>query len=301
MSWELTIKATTSKSAKLVWPSMKKLIDKFFETNQEYIVINLRNFLIDNLDAQIREDNPDMTKAQQSAIIGAGLRDLKDITSGRSKYMDQKVPRYIRSHHKKARTSLSGGQGETYKPIKKSWDSTLKQARSKNRKLVEETIKAMIADYVVGKDEFSSDELKQYIIDNLRDEHIKRHSVDGKISGPISGAPKRYINHLLDGAMKTKIPKWVKSHGLTNVNLRRRDLGGDKPSTIFKKSDSWESMVDSMIAEDKLFEEIYTAILRKFKFSSPSKEKVVAYLNANYKKHPLFNNKWSIKSGGEGQ
>lgn len=79
-----------------------------------------------------------------------------------------------------------------------------------------------------------------------------------------------------------------------------RQIGGGH-SYFIKKSDSWESMTDSMIAEGKLFEAIYTAILQKFKFSAPSKEKVVAYLNANYERHPLFSNKWSTKSEGEGQ
>ena len=61
MSWKNIVKGRTSRSAKLVWPSMKKLIDNFFETDQEYTVLNLTNYLVNNLDNQLREDRPDIS------------------------------------------------------------------------------------------------------------------------------------------------------------------------------------------------------------------------------------------------
>jgi hypothetical protein len=427
MSWELTIKATTSKYAKVVWPSMKKLIDRFFESNTEYRVDELRNFLIDNLDAQVRKDNLDMPKNQQSAIIGQGLKDLKNDATQHSKFMDQKIPRYIRAKYNRARihntfnrdyyvdigessspnfatmeahraqqqqlsaqaeqekSSNSTFKRNIYKAYKeaiknyyklndlgnftldelhsqskdyayeyllnhpninsravnswlsakskkilpniltaleregvikrlnkkniegvyKSWDSTLKagQSRSASRKLIEQTIKEMLEEFLEGKDEVSTPQIKQYIIDNLKEEHIKRHNVDGKVTSAISSAPKRYINNRLDSHIKNKIPIMVKKLGYENKYTAsfqgsERLIGGGH-SYFIKKSESWESMTDSMIAEGKLFEDIYTTILRKYKFSSPSKDKVISYLNANYKRHPLFSNKWHTKGEGE--
>lgn len=189
--------------------------------------------------------------------------------------------------------------------MRMSWHLILKgrggAPRSQSIKMVEATVKSLIEQFVEGKDEFTSDEIKAYLIDNLKSEHIKRNSVDGKVTTIISGAPTRYIQNRLDGAMKTKIPIWIKKHGYQNYNTSRMTQSDidSKPFTTFKKSDSWESMVDSMIADGKLFDEIYTAILRKYKFSSPSKEEVLNYLNSNYERHPLFSNKWSTKSEGE--
>jgi len=180
----------------------------------------------------------------------------------------------------------------------KSWDSTLKSKATKARRLVEKTIKEMVEQYVEGKDKIFTEDLKQHIIDNLKAEHIKRHSVDGKVSNVISRQPTQYIQHKLETTFPTKIIPMAKSFGY-GIVYGRPSRG--KPTYLIKKSDSWESMTDSMIAEGKLFEAIYAAILQKFKFSAPSKEKVVAYLNANYERHPLFSNKWSTKNEGEGQ
>tara|TARA_A100001201_G_scaffold141432_1_gene136848 strand:+ start:9093 stop:10007 length:915 start_codon:yes stop_codon:yes gene_type:complete len=304
MSWESIFKATTSKSAKLVWPSMKKLIDKFFEGSQDFTVSNLRNYLIDNLDNQLQEDRPDISNKQRTINVSQAIKDLR-IVGGRSKYMDQKVPRYIKATKQRARvvgewnpTLNAQVYGDTYLPIEKSWDSTLKSKATEARRLVEKTIKEMVGQFVEGKDKIFTDDLKQHIIDNLKAEHIKRHSVDGKVSNTISSQPTRYIKHKLETTFPTKIIPMAKSFGY-GIVYGRPSRG--KPTYLIKKSDSWESMTDSMIAEGKLFEAIYTAILQKFKFSAPSKEKVVAYLNANYERHPLFSNKWSTKSEGEGQ
>lgn len=301
MSWESVVKkATTSRTVKLIWPSMKKLIDNFFsEEREEYFYNDLKTYLIDNIRTQFEEDNPSFSQNKISLYVSPTLKHLQ-VTGGRSKYMDSKVPKYIRAKYNRRRWQ-SNRYGETYElidGIKKSWDLTLKgSTRSSSQKAVEETVKFLIEKFSEGKDEFTSTELKEYIIHNLKTEHIKRNTVDGKISTHTSSAPTRYITNKLTNAMKSKIPIWVKKHGYNN----RHSSIPLNPYTIFRKSDSWESMIDSMIAEDKLFEEIYDAILRKFKFSSPSKEKVIAYLNANYKRHTLFSNKWSTKSEGDDQ
>lgn len=304
MSWELTIKASTSKSAKIVWPSMKNLIDKFFEIEQEYTTTNLRNYLINNLENQLTQDRPDLSSRVVKTNVAVALKDLKS-EGDRTKYMSQKVPRYIKTKYKRTRRMGHQIYGNEYLPIEKSWNSTLKSgaSRSESRKLVEQTIKEMLAEFLEGKDEISTPEIKQYIIDNLKEEHIKRHNVDGKVTAAISSAPTRYIQNRLDSHIKNKIPIMVKNLGYenkyaTSFQGSQRQIGGGH-SYFIKKADSWESMVDSMIAQGKLFEEIYTAILQKYKFSAPSKENVVAYLNANYKRHPLFSNKWNTKGEGE--
>ena len=284
MSWKNIVKSTFKRN---IYRAYKEAIQNYYESN------DLGNFTLDELHSQSKDyayeylmNHPNIN----SRAVGSWLK-------AKSRRILPNILTALEREGVIVRVNARGRGG-----VFKSWDSTLKgSARSKNRKLVEDTVKVLIANFVEGKDEFTSTQLKQYIIDNLKNEHIKRNSVDGKASGPISAAPTRYINNFLDKAMKTKIPIWVKKHGLTNTNLGRRELRGDKPYTTFRKSDSWESMTDSMIAEGKLFEAIYTAILQKFKFSAPSKEKVVAYLNANYERHPLFSNKWSTKSEGEGQ
>jgi hypothetical protein len=273
---------------------MKKLIDKFFETDQEYTTTNLINYLIDNLGAQLLEDRPDLTQQHRSASKGHAIKDLED-KSGRSKFMDQKIPRYIRATHKRSRR-MGQFYGNEYLPIEKSWDSTLKSKSTKARKLVEKTIKEMVEEFVKGKDKIFTEDLKQHIIDNLKAEHIKRHSVDGKVTNVISRQPTQYIQHKLETTFPTKIIPMAKSFGYGIVYGRpSRGIS----TYLIRKSDSWESMTDSMISNGKLFDEIYTAILRKYKFSSPSKDKVISYLNANYERHPLFSNKWNIKSEGK--
>jgi hypothetical protein len=305
MSWENIVKARPSASVKVVWPVMKNLIDDFFESREVYEVIELRNYLISNLKERVENERSDLSPYKIGTSIAHAMADLQNDAHSNTKYMDQKVPRYIRARYNRARYH----NGETYEllDVEKSWDSTLKtgKPRSASRKLIEQTIKEMLKEFLEGKDEVSTPEIKQYIIDNLKEEHIKRHNVDGKVTSAVAGAPTRYINNRLDNHLKNKIPIMIKKLGYENKYANpfqgsERQLGGGH-SYFIKKSDSWESMVDSMIANGELFEAIYTAILRKFKFSSPSKEKVVAYLNANYERHPLFSNKWSTKSEGEGQ
>ena len=296
MSWETIFKATTSKSAKIVWPSMKKLIDSFFEGTQEFTVSNLRNYLINNLDTQLQKDRPDISNRQRTINVATTIKDLR-IEAGRSKYMDQKVPRYIKTNHERERKQMTGFYGDTYLPIKKSWDSTLKgkRPRSASKKDVEETLKEMLREYVKDKDRFSMDEVRRFIIDNLKQKHIERKTVNGQITSAAAGAPTRYIKNTLDSHLKSKIPIMLRQLGFSKIGRTSGSNSGIY--TPIEKSDSWESIVDSMV-DEKTFEPIYTAILRKFKFSSPSKEKVIAYLNANYERHPLFSNKWSTKNEG---
>lgn len=294
MSWENIVKSTTRRADKIVWPSMKNLIDIFFEENEVYDVHDLKNYLISNLKEQVRKERTDITDNHIRNSVVVVINDLK----GRvlhSKYMAQKVPRYIRSKYNRARID----NGNTYEllSVEKSWDSTLKgSGRSASRKLVEKTIQEMVEEYVKDKDIVYSVKLKEHIIANLKTEHLKRHTVDGKIAGHTSSAPTRYINSQLENSFPQKVLPMVRKLGFEIVYATER-----RDSYLVRKSDSWESMVDSMIAEDKLFDAIYTAILQKYKFSSPSKEKIVAYLNANYERHPLFSNKWSTKSEGDGQ
>ena len=301
MSWSQIIKMPAGRrpNEKKVWEAMKLVIENFLsQEGNKFYQKDLRNYINDNLSEKFFELNPPdpsnrATTTGYKASIKRALEDINSEMDRHSKYFGQKIPRYLTYNY----NIVHDGQG-VYEVLKKSWDIALKrgQSRTAARKLVEKTIKEMVGEFLEGKDKVFTADLKQHIIDNLKAEHIKRHSVDGKVTSVISGQPTRYINNKLETTFPSKIIPMAKTFGYGIVYGKSRN-----PSYLIKKSDSWESMTDSMIAEGKLFEAIYAAILQKFKFSAPSKEKVVAYLNANYERHPLFSNKWSTKSEGEGQ
>ena len=280
MSWENIVKSSFKRD---IYKAYKEAIKNYYESN------DLGDFTLDSLHSQSKDyayeyllNHPNIN----SRAVGSWLK-------SKSKRI---LPNILTALEREGVIKRVNAKGR--EAIFKSWDSTLKggRPRSASRKLVEKTIKEMVGEFLEGKDKIFTADLKQHIIDNLKAEHIKRHSVDGKVSTSVSGAPTRYIQNRLDNTFPRKIIPMAKSFGFAI------SYGKDGNHTyLLKKSDSWESMVDSMIAEGKLFEAIYTAILQKFKFSSPSKEKIVAYLNANYERHPLFSNKWSTKSEGEGQ
>ncbi len=280
MSWENIVKSTFKRD---IYKAYKEAIKNYYESN------DLGNFTLDELHSQSKDyaltylrRHPNINPRAASAWLN----------SNKPKRILPNILTALEKEGVIQRINAKGRGG-----IFKSWDSTLKtgQSRSAARKLVEKTIKEMVEKFLEGKDKVNTDELRRYIIDNLKAEHIKRHTVDGKVTSVISGQPTRYIKNKLDTSFPNKILPMAKTFGYDLVYARRGD-----PSYLIKKSDSWESMVDSMV-DEKTFEPIYTAILRKFKFSSPSKEKVVSYLNANYERHPLFSNKWSTKSEGDGQ
>ena len=310
MSWGQIIKMPAGRrpNEKKIWEAMKLVIEDFLsQKGNKFYQKDLRNYINDNLSEKFFESNPPdpnnkATTVGYKASIRRALEDINSEMDRHSKYFGQKIPRYLTYNY----NIVHDGKG-VYDVLKKSWDSTLKtgKPRSASRKLIEQTIKEMLKEFLEGKNEISIPEIKEYIINNLKEEHIKRNNVDGKVTSAVAGAPTRYINNRLDNHLKNKIPIMIKNLGYENKYAHSyqgstRQIGGGH-SYFIKKSDSWESMTDSMIAEGKLFEAIYAAILQKFKFSAPSKEKVVAYLNANYERHPLFSNKWSTKSEGEGQ
>lgn len=302
MTWQSIVKGSRkSDGERKVWTSMKPLIDEYVksEGDKEFSPSDLRIFLIENLPQRVKDEQitPDLTKPEVGGILTAirqALNDLSVENVQTTKYFGQKIPRYL-SYNYGIKASKSRN-----KYIKKSWDYELKagQSRSASRKLVEGTIKEMLTEFLKDKDEVNISQVKEFIIENLKQEHIKRHSVDGKVTSAISGAASRYIKNKLDTHLKNKIPIMIKKIGYDN-KYAHSIAGGQAYYTKIKKADSWESMVDSMIAEGKLFEEIYTAILRKYKFSAPSKNEVISYLNANYKKHSLFSNKWNTKGEGK--
>jgi len=281
MSWENIVKSSFKRG---IYKAYKEAIKNYYESN------DLGKFTLDELHSQSKDyvltylsEHPNINPRAVSPWLN----------SGKSKRILPNILTALEREGVIERINAKGKGG-----VFKSWDTTLKtgSTRSASRKLVEKTIKEMIEEFLKGKDMIFAQDLKQHIIDNLKSEHIARNPRDNQPErNVISRTPTMYLKHKLDNTFPAKFIPIARTFGYDIVY--GKDSGSSK---LIKKSDSWESMVDSMV-DEKTFEPIYTAILRKFKFSSPSKEKVVSYLNANYERHPLFSNKWSTKSEGDGQ